>query len=175
MAQDNAGGGVRVSLAKGPRLTGAYTARDKFDDQLFRNARLKIPEIEMRLVRSGRNVPMAERLLALPPGNPREARHAPKPLLENGNLQLLTPPGFSVPLPGVVGLVPLSVSAPDQMRSRYRAPGFDAGVGQTREITQAIVTEITDYSKRSFENGIKTMESLLGVKSLDKAIEVQSE
>src|SRR5437588_3223289 len=83
MAQDNAGGGVRVSLAKGPRLTGAYTARDKFDDQLFRNARLKIPEIEMRLVRSGRNVPMAERLLALPPGNPREARHAPKPLLEN--------------------------------------------------------------------------------------------
>jgi hypothetical protein len=125
---------VRVSLAKGPRLTGAYTARDKFDDQLFRNARLKIPEIEMRLVRSGRNVPMAERLLALPPGNPREARHAPKPLLENGNLQLLTPPGFSVPLPGVVGLVPLSVSAPDQMRSRYRAPGFDAGVGQTREI-----------------------------------------
>src|SRR2546430_2970034 len=86
-------------------------ARDKSDDQLFRNARLKIPEIEMRLVRSGRNVPMAERLLALPPGNPREARHAPKPLLENGNLQLLTPPGFSVPLPGVVGLVPLSVSA----------------------------------------------------------------
>ena|SRR2546430_17635576 len=41
--------------------------------------------------------------------------------------------------------------------------------------TQAIVTEITDYSKRSFENGTKTMESLLGVKSLDKATEVQSE
>ena len=41
--------------------------------------------------------------------------------------------------------------------------------------TQAIVSEIADYSKRSFENGTKTMESLLGVKSLDKAIEVQSE
>jgi len=41
--------------------------------------------------------------------------------------------------------------------------------------TQAIVTEITDYSKRSFEHGTKTMENLLGVKSPDKAIEVQSE
>jgi hypothetical protein len=41
--------------------------------------------------------------------------------------------------------------------------------------TQAIVGEIADYSKRSFENGTKTMENLLGVRSLDKAIEVQSE
>jgi hypothetical protein len=39
--------------------------------------------------------------------------------------------------------------------------------------TQAIVSEITDYSKRSFENGTKTMENLLGVRSLDKAFEVQ--
>ena len=41
--------------------------------------------------------------------------------------------------------------------------------------TQAIATEIADYSKRSFEHGAKTMENLLGVKSLDKAFEVQSE
>jgi hypothetical protein len=41
--------------------------------------------------------------------------------------------------------------------------------------TQAIVSEITDYSRRSFENGAKTMENLLGVRSLDKAFEVQSE
>jgi Phasin protein len=32
-----------------------------------------------------------------------------------------------------------------------------------------------DYSKRSFENGTKTMENLFGAKSLDKAFEVQSE
>jgi hypothetical protein len=31
------------------------------------------------------------------------------------------------------------------------------------------------YSKRSFDNGTKAMEKLSGVKSLDKAIEVQSE
>jgi hypothetical protein len=41
--------------------------------------------------------------------------------------------------------------------------------------TQAIATEIADYSKRSFENGTKTMKNLLGARSLDKAFEVQSE
>jgi hypothetical protein len=41
--------------------------------------------------------------------------------------------------------------------------------------TQAMVSEIADYSKRSFETGTKTMENLFGAKSLDKAIEVQSE
>ncbi len=39
----------------------------------------------------------------------------------------------------------------------------------------AIATEMTSYSKRSFENNTKAMEKLFGVKSLDKAIEVQSE
>ena len=38
--------------------------------------------------------------------------------------------------------------------------------------TQAIATEIADYTKRSFEDGTKTMENLLGAKSLDKAFEV---
>jgi hypothetical protein len=41
--------------------------------------------------------------------------------------------------------------------------------------TQAIVSELADYSKRSFENGNKTLESLAGAGSLDKAIEVQTE
>jgi hypothetical protein len=34
---------------------------------------------------------------------------------------------------------------------------------------QAITTEITDYTKRSFENSTKTLEKLLGAKSLDMA------
>jgi hypothetical protein len=38
--------------------------------------------------------------------------------------------------------------------------------------TQAIATEIADYTKRSFEDGTKTMENLLGAKSLDKAFQV---
>ena len=40
---------------------------------------------------------------------------------------------------------------------------------------QAISVEVTDYSKKSFEAGSATFEKLLGVKSLDKAIDVQVE
>jgi len=40
---------------------------------------------------------------------------------------------------------------------------------------QAIATEVADYSKKSFEHGTATLESLLGAKSLDKAIEIQSD
>jgi len=40
---------------------------------------------------------------------------------------------------------------------------------------QAIATEMADYSKKSFEHGSATMESLLGVKSLEKAIEIQTD
>jgi hypothetical protein len=41
--------------------------------------------------------------------------------------------------------------------------------------TLAIASEIADYSKRSFDHNIKTMENLLNARSLDKAIEVQTE
>ena len=37
--------------------------------------------------------------------------------------------------------------------------------------TQAIATEIADYSKRSFDQGTKTIENLLGARSLDKAFD----
>jgi hypothetical protein len=40
---------------------------------------------------------------------------------------------------------------------------------------QTITTELADYSKRSFENGTKAMQSLLAVKSPEKAIELQTE
>lgn len=40
---------------------------------------------------------------------------------------------------------------------------------------QAISAEVADYSKKSFEQGSAALEKLIGVKSLDKAIEVQSE
>ena len=43
------------------------------------------------------------------------------------------------------------------------------------KITQAIASQIADYSKRSFEQGANTMENLLGAKSPDKAFEVQTE
>ena len=41
--------------------------------------------------------------------------------------------------------------------------------------TQAIAVEMADYSKKSFEDGTAALEKLFGVKSIDKAIEVQTE
>jgi hypothetical protein len=40
---------------------------------------------------------------------------------------------------------------------------------------QAIAAEVTNYSKKSFEDGTAAVERLMGAKSLEKAIEVQSE
>src|SRR5262245_24193058 len=40
---------------------------------------------------------------------------------------------------------------------------------------QAIATEFADYSKKSFEDGSAAMEKLFGAKTLEKAIEVQSD
>lgn len=40
---------------------------------------------------------------------------------------------------------------------------------------QAIAVEMADYSKKSFEDGTAALEKLMGAKTLDKAVEVQSE
>jgi len=40
---------------------------------------------------------------------------------------------------------------------------------------QTIAIELADYSKKAFEQGTAATEKLIGAKSLDKAIEVQSE
>jgi hypothetical protein len=40
---------------------------------------------------------------------------------------------------------------------------------------QAIAVEMADYSKKTFEDGSAALEKLFGVKSFDKAIEVQTE
>jgi hypothetical protein len=40
---------------------------------------------------------------------------------------------------------------------------------------QAIAVEVADYSKKSFEEGSAATEKLLGAKSLEKAIEIQTD
>lgn len=47
--------------------------------------------------------------------------------------------------------------------------------GSTTKNVQAIATETADYSKKAFENNSSVMEKLVGVKSLDKAFEIQSD
>jgi hypothetical protein len=39
---------------------------------------------------------------------------------------------------------------------------------------QAIASEMTDYSKRSFEQGTATVEKLLSAKSIEQAVEIQT-
>ena len=48
-------------------------------------------------------------------------------------------------------------------------------MGALSKSAQAIAVEVADYQKKSFEDGTAALEKLFGVKSLDKAIEVQTE
>jgi hypothetical protein len=48
-------------------------------------------------------------------------------------------------------------------------------VGAISKSTQAIAAEVADYSKKTFEDGSAALEKLFGVKSLEKAIELQTE
>lgn len=48
-------------------------------------------------------------------------------------------------------------------------------MGAISKGAQAIAVEMADYSKKAFEDSTAAMEKLFGVKSLDKAIEVQTD
>lgn len=48
-------------------------------------------------------------------------------------------------------------------------------LGATSKSVQAITAEVTNYSKKSFEEGTAAVEKLFGAKTLEKAIEVQTE
>lgn len=47
--------------------------------------------------------------------------------------------------------------------------------GAVSQGAQAIAIEATDFAKKSFEQGTATLEKLVGAKSLDKAIEIQTD
>jgi len=47
--------------------------------------------------------------------------------------------------------------------------------GAWSKSAQAIAAEMADYSKKSFEDGSKAMERLFGAKTLEKAIEIQTD
>ena len=63
-------------------------------------------------------------------------------------------------------------SADGRQRERRRDPEV---LWRAHQGGQAIAVELADYSKKAFEDGSSALEKLLGVKSLDKAIEVQTE
>ncbi len=47
--------------------------------------------------------------------------------------------------------------------------------GALSKAGQTIAAEVADYSKKSFEDGTKVLEKLFSAKSLDKAIEIQTD
>ncbi len=47
--------------------------------------------------------------------------------------------------------------------------------GATSKSVQTIAVEATDYAKKSFEAGTAAIEKLSGVKTLEKAIEIQTD
>jgi hypothetical protein len=56
--------------------------------------------------------------------------------------------------------------------------GFDAAVrsfGEVNKGFQAIAAEMTGYSKRVFEDSTRAFEQIIGAKSVDQAIEIQSQ
>jgi phasin family protein len=48
-------------------------------------------------------------------------------------------------------------------------------LGTTTKGVQAIATEVTEYSKKAFEQSSAVAEKLAGAKTLDKAVEIQTE
>ena len=61
---------------------------------------------------------------------------------------------------------------------RVGRDGFDAAVSSFGEVNkglQAIAAEVTAYTKKSFEDGTRAFEQLLGAKSFEQVIEIQSQ
>jgi hypothetical protein len=55
---------------------------------------------------------------------------------------------------------------------------FDAAVrsfGEMNKGFQAIAAEMTDYSKKAFEDSTRVFEQLAGAKSVEQAVEIQSQ
>ena len=56
--------------------------------------------------------------------------------------------------------------------------GFEAASRSISEVNkgfQALAAEMTDYSKKAFDDAIRTWEQLIGVRSLEQAIEIQTQ
>lgn len=57
--------------------------------------------------------------------------------------------------------------------SQIGAEGFAKAVGDWNKAMQAIAAEMTDYSKRAFEDGTSTFQQLASAKSIEQAFEIQ--
>lgn len=64
----------------------------------------------------------------------------------------------------------------DEIQKMGRA-NLDSAVTSFGEVNrgfQAIASEMSDYGKKAFEDGAKTFEQLIGCKSIEQAVDVQT-
>jgi hypothetical protein len=61
-----------------------------------------------------------------------------------------------------------------QKLGQYNVDAAMKVFGEWNKGWQTIAAEITDYTKRSFEEGTATMEKLLAAKSFEQAVEIQT-
>jgi hypothetical protein len=61
-----------------------------------------------------------------------------------------------------------------QKLGQVNAEGYMKGVGEWNKSLQTLTAEIADYTKRSIEDGTAAFEKLLTAKSLEQAVEIQT-
>lgn len=61
-----------------------------------------------------------------------------------------------------------------QKASKVEMTDYMQTMGELNTSWQAIATEMTDYSKRSFEDGVATFQKLATAKSVPEAMEIQT-
>ena len=91
------------------------------------------------------------------------------------NLKPVQAPGGQRPIESVVAspaavTSPAAVASPDALAIRAVAPANTPAID-----FQTIATAYSDYTRKSFEQTKSFVEKLSGVRSLDKAIEIQTE
>jgi hypothetical protein len=61
-----------------------------------------------------------------------------------------------------------------QKVGQFEMNGYMQAIGDWNKSWQAIASEMTNYSKRSFEDGVATFQMLAAAKSMPEAIEIQT-
>ena len=61
-----------------------------------------------------------------------------------------------------------------QKLGQVNVDSYMKGFGEIGKTWQTLATEMTDYTKRSFEEGTAAFEKLLTAKSLEQAVEIQT-
>jgi hypothetical protein len=70
---------------------------------------------------------------------------------------------------------PRNISEEYQKFGQNRLDAAMRSYGEAGKGLQAFAAEVTDYSKRTFDDCLRAWEQLLGARSIDQAVEIQSQ